>query len=139
VAKGGLRHGGHWRHSETWPPTAIEEASYYLCEGGVLSRSKPEAERSSTAYTYDPANTVSSNGRCIIAYGPAANAGFAGMGPQTRSNWRRCPDTNPGRPIADRPDVLVFQTAPLGRISRSRATSGSSSGFPRTRRIRTSS
>ena len=115
AANGCLNHGGHWRNGDTWPPPAAQEVDYYLHEDGNLSRTEPEAELSSTTYKYDPNNTVSSNGRCIIAYGPAAQSGFAGMGPRDQIELETLPGHGtPGRPIADRPDVLVFQTCPLG-------------------------
>lgn len=108
-----LHHGGHWRASDTWPPDA-RPVDYYLHQDGALSLTKPESERSSTTYTYDPDNTVSSNGRCIIAYGPAAESGFAGMGPRDQIELETLPGHGmPGQPIANRADVLVFQTPPL--------------------------
>lgn len=114
AANGCLNHGGHWRNSDIWPPPAVKQIDYYLHEDGTLSRTKPEARRSSTTYTYNPNNTISSNGRCIIAYGPAAQTGFAGMGPRDQIELETLPGHGtPGRPIADRPDVLVFQTIPL--------------------------
>ena len=113
-ADGGLRHGGHWRESKAWPPPTATAVAYYLHKEGSLAAAEPEAERSSTTYTYDPGNTVSSNGRCIIAYGPAAASGFAGMGPRDQVELATLPGHGtPGAPIAERPDVLVFQTPPL--------------------------
>ena len=114
AANGCLNHGGHWRHGEVWPPPTVQQVNYYFHGDGALSRRKPESERSATTYTYDPDNTISSNGRCIIAYGPAAQSGFAGMGPRDQIELETLPGHGtPGRPIADRPDVLVFETPPL--------------------------
>ena len=111
---GCLNHGGHWRRGDVWPPPAVERVPYYFHGDGSLCRTKPRAERSSTTYTCDPGNTVSSNGRCIIAYGPAAQSGFAGMGPRDQIELETLPGHGiPGRAIADRPDVLVFETSPL--------------------------
>jgi len=88
---------------------------FYLHEGGGLAREKPNAAASSTSYTYDPRNTVSSDGRCEIAYGPK-EGDFQGMGPRDQIQLRTLPGHGtPGLPIAARSDVLVFQTEPLAR------------------------
>ena len=109
-----LNHGGYWRSSDTWPPAGVMPVNYYLHEDGVLSRAEPRSEGSSTSYISDPHNTVSSNGRCIVAYGPAAQSGFGGMGPRDQIDLETLPGHGtPGQPIADRPDVIVYQTSPL--------------------------
>jgi putative CocE/NonD family hydrolase len=87
---------------------------FYLHPEGNLSQEKPSKENEWTTYTYDPRNTVSSNGRCIIPYGPAAEGGFSGMGPRDQIELETLPGHGiPGMLIASRPDVLVFQTQPL--------------------------
>lgn len=111
---GRLNHGGRWHYGDTWPPEGVEPTRFYLHPGGGLAAEKSSANSSSTTYSYDPANTVSSNSRCIIAYGPAAKSGFSGMGPQDQIDLETLPGHGyPGKPIAERPDVLVFQTPPL--------------------------
>lgn len=115
-AGGRLNHGGQWHAGEAWPPKGVRPTTFHLREHGVLSRDKPTDARSSRTYRYDPRNTVSSNGRCIIAYGPAASAGFRGMGPRDQIELETLPGHGtPGRPIAERPDVLVYRTAPLAK------------------------
>ena len=111
---GRLNQGGEWRYEETWPPAASQATEFHLHEGGGLAPEAPSARASSTTYTYDPRNTVSSNGRCIVAYGPALEFGFQGMGPRDQIEMETLPGHGiPGMPIASRPDVLVFQTDPL--------------------------
>jgi putative CocE/NonD family hydrolase len=113
---GRLNHGGQWRFGASWPPRNVQPTPFYLHEAGVLTPEKPTKARSSRTYRYDPRKTVSSNGRCIIAYGPAAGAGFRGMGPRDQIELETLPGHGtPGSAIADRPDVLVYQTAPLVR------------------------
>ncbi len=108
---GRLNHGGRWRHTSAWPPRGVEPTKYYLSPGGGLTPGKPTAESSSTTYCYDPANTVSSNGRCIISYGPAKGFGFSGMGPRDQIDLETLPGHGfPGKRIAERPDVVVFET-----------------------------
>ena len=109
-----LKHGGKWFSVDGWPPEGSRATPYYLHENGILSAEAPSAEDASTTYTYDPRNTVSSNGRCIVPYGPMKEGWFKGMGPRDQIEIETLPGHGiPGMPIASRPDVLVFQTAPL--------------------------
>jgi len=111
---GRLNHGGTWHYGNAWPPEGVRPTSFHLHAGGVLATSEPAEPTASTTYTYDPRNTVSSNGRCIIAYAPEITRGFGGMGPRDQIELPTLPGHGtPGRPIAERPDVLVFQTPPL--------------------------
>jgi len=111
---GRLNHGGTWITGNAWPPKGIDPTRFYLAPDRGLTRGKPTAESSSTTYCYDPGNTVSSNGRCIIAYGPAEKFGFAGMGPRDQIDLETLPGHGyPDQPIIERPDVVVFQTPPL--------------------------
>ena len=111
---GRLNHGGRWLTSDSWPPKAVATKPIYLAEGGKLSFQKPTEKKSSRTYRYDPRNTVSSNGRCIVPYGPAAKMGFQGMGPRDQIDLETLPGHGtPGKPIAERADVLSYQTAPL--------------------------
>jgi putative CocE/NonD family hydrolase len=111
-----LNHGGQWIETDAWPPRGTIPTEFYLLRGGRLTTSRPKEHAASSAYVCDPKNTVSSNGRCIIAYGPAASSGFAGMGPRDQIDLETLPGHGyPGRPIVERPDVLAFQTPPLRR------------------------
>ena len=114
ASNGRLNHGGRWIETDAWPPKATTPIQFYLQRDKSLGQKKPEDRSAATSYTYDPKNTVSSNGRCIIAYGPAAKSGFAGMGPRDQIDLETLPGHGyPGKPIIERPDVLVFQTQPL--------------------------
>ena len=109
-----LQHGGKWFSVDGWPPKGSRPINYYIHENGILSSDAPSEEDASTTYTYDPRNTVSSNGRCIIPYGPMKEGWFKGMGPRDQIEIETLHGHGiPGMPIASRPDVLVFQTAPL--------------------------
>jgi putative CocE/NonD family hydrolase len=111
---GRLNHGGAWHTGNVWPPEQSTMTNFYLQSGGVLSAQKPNVQAASTEYDYDPRNTLSSDGRCEIDYGPAAGHGFTGMGPRDQIQHRTLPGHGePGKPVAARKDVLVFQTAPL--------------------------
>jgi uncharacterized protein len=115
-ANGHLNHGGRWYRDDAWPPENVEPTRYYLHAGGALSVEQAGRPESSSTYVHDPRDAVSSNGRCIISYGPSAGKGFGGMGPRDQIDLPTLPGHGmPGRRIADRPDVLVFQTLPLDR------------------------
>ena len=111
---GRLNHGGHWRRGNAWPPKNGQPTKYYLHAGGKLATDRPAKQSSSTTYLYDPNNTVSSNGRCIISYGPSAGKSFAGMGPQDQIQFQALPGHGiRGQRIVERDDVAMFQTPPL--------------------------
>jgi uncharacterized protein len=113
-ADGRLNHGGSWHTSEAWPFANTRSARFFLHDDNSLSRARPTKSNSSTTYSYDPRNTVNSDGRCEIAYGPAIKFGFQGMGPRDQIQVETLPGHgHPGMPISSRRDVLVFQTQPL--------------------------
>jgi putative CocE/NonD family hydrolase len=103
-----LNQGGQWYHGDTWPPQDVRPTPFYLQAGGGLSREKPARPESSTSYTYDPRNTVSSTSRCFTFR--------RAIGPKDQIELATLPGHGlPGMPIASRPDVLVFQTEPLAK------------------------
>jgi putative CocE/NonD family hydrolase len=114
---GRLNHGGAWHTGNVWPPEGSRPIKFYLHEGGGLAREKPNAEASSSTYTYDPRNTISSDGRCEIAYaGAMIKNNYEGIGPRDQIQLVTLPGHGvPGSPIATRTDVLVFETEPLAR------------------------
>jgi hypothetical protein len=85
-----------WRQFEQWPPKSAAEQSIYLQAGGKLSLSAPAGspDRGFDEYTSDPARPV-----------PFINGINIGM---TREYM-----TDDQRFASRRPDVLVYQTAPL--------------------------
>lgn len=113
-AGGRLNHGGRWRDYDAWPPHDAKPTAFHLHAGRVLSTDPSATDVPPSSYSYDPRDTVSSNGRCIIAYGPSAKAAFSGMGPRDQIDQPTLPGHGrPGRSVADRADVLVFETPPL--------------------------
>lgn len=79
--------GNAWKETEEWPVPCVP-TSLYLAKDGKLAGRPAEEEDASLTYRYDPADPV-----------PAIPCFNAGM-----------PDQ---RPLADRADILRFETVPL--------------------------
>ena len=128
---GRLFHGGHWRDEETWPLARTQYTKYYLHGDGALALQEPAADGGDTVYRFDPANPVPSIGgnvSSLSAIGPLPR----GVPDSTHAPWRarvqqimepggfdqiESPQfygcKPPYLPLGSRPDVLVFETAPL--------------------------
>ncbi len=76
-----------WREYESWPPGASEPLALYLAPAGALSDAPPAAAEASSAFPSDP------NAPVVDPLGS--------FGPHDLSS------------LGVRPDVLVFETAPL--------------------------
>jgi putative CocE/NonD family hydrolase len=106
---GRLQHGGRWRDEADWPlPSAIQTV-FHLHGDGALAEALPHDESEALEYDFDPADPVPTIGGAIASGAPVM---FAGAFDQ-----RTTPGTfgakAPFGPLAERPDVLVFQTEPL--------------------------
>jgi putative CocE/NonD family hydrolase len=130
---GRLFHGGRWREEREWPLSRAQPTSFYLHHGGKLSRQLPADTAEPARFSFDPSHPVPTIGgpvtgffemvlpaermdpfwmkymppwalmRSVVPDGPAhqqEQPGILGCAP-------------PYLPLAMRPDVLVFQTAPL--------------------------
>ncbi|MBI4233386.1 MAG: CocE/NonD family hydrolase [Chloroflexi bacterium] len=132
TAEGRLDHGGSWREEAEWPLARTRSTSHYLHGDGTLSPEAPPIRRSSTTFTFDPAEpvpTIGGNLSSLDYLKPLP----PNVDPRTvPPTLRREPITpnggwdqreRPGLfgckppylPLAARPDVLVFQTPPLQR------------------------
>jgi putative CocE/NonD family hydrolase len=133
AGSGRLFHGGRWRDEAEWPLARTVFAPYYLHADGTLSPQKPADDGSSTTYRFDPASPVPSIGGSVSslvqigplppgitdpAYAPRGSRLHDLMAPGGYDQvegprfWGCRP---PYLPLGSRPDVLVFQTAPLGQ------------------------
>ncbi len=103
-----LAHGGSWRHAATFPPADVQPITLWLGADENLSPTPPEAPRCKE-WTHDPHSPVPSIGGAIASGAPLM---VPGAYDQTeRAGWfAHC---NPGKPLASRPDVLIFETPPL--------------------------
>jgi putative CocE/NonD family hydrolase len=108
-ADGRLDHGGHWRQADTWPLPESVFIPYYCHADGLLSPDKPVPEAEPLTYRYDPKHPVPTIGGPISSGQPMMVGGAF----EQRESPNFFGSRPPYRPLAERPDVLVFQTAPL--------------------------
>lgn len=103
-------HGGEWRGAEQWPLPGTAFTPLYLGEDGALESEPVTAEP--TSYLFDPSDPapgLGSNTAQLIEFSK-----FVMPGPQDQRctpEFAACKGSD--RPIAERPDVLVFETGPL--------------------------
>jgi putative CocE/NonD family hydrolase len=126
---GRLSHGGRWREEREWPLARTEYVKYHLRDGGGLATEHPGQSAPPVSYTYDPRHpvpTVSATGAPSellplpegfdsTADDPRAymNAIFEEGGAHQKESPGLVGARAPYPLLADRPDVLVFQTEPL--------------------------
>jgi uncharacterized protein len=93
-----------WQSSDTWPPAGAEPMTLFLSSGGkantlsgdgALSDIGPSTDKPDS-YSYDPVNPVPSHGGNVCCEGNALQGGAMDQ-----------------RKIEERPDVLVYTSAPL--------------------------
>jgi uncharacterized protein len=106
---GRMDHGGCWRAEADWPLPDTRWTAYYLSADRSL-RAAPATSASATlSYRYDPRDPVPTIGGGITSGRPIMVGGAF--------NQHEAPEffgcKAPYRPLAERPDVLAFQTAPL--------------------------
>lgn len=108
-AAGRLQHGGRWISLSDWPPPAATSTPFYLRSDGRLTLMSPTEGYAGLAYDFDPAHPVPTIGGNLTSLEPVARGGAW--------NQVEAPEffgcTPPFLPLASRPDVLAFQTAPL--------------------------
>jgi uncharacterized protein len=83
-----------WRKYDAWPPVKSEPKDFYLLAGGALSHDKPSSKTGADEFTSDPAKPV-----------PFFNKTVIGMDYDYMTGDQRF--------VANRPDVLVYQTPVL--------------------------
>jgi putative CocE/NonD family hydrolase len=108
---GRLQHGGRWRESDSWPPQGVIPQLLYLHASGELLPGPPAEPAAMRQYRYDPTDPVPTIGGALTSGEPLMEGGAF--------DQRVRPDTftyrpdRPDAPLAQRADVLVFQTPPL--------------------------
>jgi uncharacterized protein len=108
-AGGRLEHGGRWRGESDWPIPDTRLTPYYLSAGGQLSLVPPARDAEAVSYDFNPEHPVPTMGGTVTSGEPLMRGGGF--------DQREGPDFYGSRPpylpLAARPDVLVFQSAPL--------------------------
>ncbi len=109
TAEGRLDHGGRWRDEAAWPLPHARDVAMYLHGDGGLRSALPAADVAPLSYDFDPADPVPTIGGAITSGAPLMFAG----GYDQRETEDLFGARHPGRALAERPDVLVFETEPL--------------------------
>jgi putative CocE/NonD family hydrolase len=108
-AAGRLDHGGSWRAERDWPLPDTRWTSFYLHRSGLLAPAMPEEPSGFREYIYDPEAPVPTIGGTVTSGQPVMVGGAFDQ----REGPRFLGSREPYRPLAERPDVLVFETPPL--------------------------
>jgi len=106
---GRLDHGGRWRSERDWPIPRTRYTPYFLQRDGRLSTVPPGADAAPLSYEFDPANPVPTIGGTVTSGKPVMVGGAFDQVEGPRFFGSR----EPYRPLAERPDVLVFQSEAL--------------------------
>ncbi|MBB6559528.1 putative CocE/NonD family hydrolase [Acidovorax soli] len=106
--EGRLDHGGSWRSASRWPLPGTDFVPWYLGADGSLSPQAP-GRGDVLAFDFDPACPVPTLGGSITSGEPLMVAGAYDQ----RSSAQTFGAQAPYGPLAQRPDVLVFQTPVL--------------------------
>lgn len=108
-AAGRLRHGGRWLHADAWPPEDCALRPLYLGPSGSLGFDAAVAAPAFAEWIHDPDHPVPTIGGPITSGAPVMEGGAF--------DQREVPGIfggdGTGSPLADRQDVMVFQSAPL--------------------------
>lgn len=107
--EGRLDHGGRWRSEADWPVPGTVPVIHHLHPSGLLGPAVPEGVDGRCAYRADPADPVPTIGGSIASGAPVMAAGAYDQ----RETASLFGATEPGRALADRPDVLAFRSPPL--------------------------
>ncbi len=107
--EGRLDHGGRWSDEQDWPLPGTRWTNFYLHGDGRLATDAPAAGAPPLEYDFDPAHPVPSIGGTITSGAPLMEGGAYDQ--VESAAIYGC--TPPYLPLASRPDILVFETAPL--------------------------
>lgn len=110
TAEGRLDHGGGWHSASDWPVPGTQFVPWYLHADGTLGLQPPEQD-GVLGYTFDPANPVPTIGGSITSGEPLMTAGAYDQRTHDHIFGARLPHG----PLAEREDVLVFESAPLAQ------------------------
>jgi uncharacterized protein len=126
--RGHLDHGGQWRMTDAWPPPGATPTPFHLAAGGTLGTAPATA--ATIAWTHDPEHPVPTIGGAVAGFlewiplPPGMDAAYVSPRARMRTVVPDGPMHQAERPdlvgcrapfplLAERADVLVFQTEPL--------------------------
>jgi len=107
--EGRMDHGGRWRAERDWPLPDARSTRYFLTADGQLLEREPHIKQTKRVFTYDPRHPVPTVGGTVTSGQPLMVGGAFDQ----REGAEFYGSQQPGRALGERPDVLVFQTAPL--------------------------
>ncbi|MFC6335589.1 CocE/NonD family hydrolase [Pseudomonas sp. CCM 7891] len=105
---GRMQHGGRWLNSSQWPLPHSESRTLYLTASHQLSSLRPD-DKDRLSYYADPNHPVPTLGGALTSGAPV----FAGGAFDQRESSGFFGSRGDNRPLAEREDVLSFQTEPL--------------------------
>lgn len=108
LPSGRLDHGGRWRTAPAWPPPDMAMTPFHLHPDGGL-RAQPPAAPGRRSFVHDPRHPVPTIGGAIASGAPVMEAG----GYDQREAAAFFGAREPWRPLAERSDLLVFETPAL--------------------------
>jgi uncharacterized protein len=108
-ANGRLEHGGFWRAAAAWPLPQTEFTRFYLHPGRSLLVAPPGDGGAPLALAADPRHPVPTIGGALSSGGPVMYGGACDQ----RTGPAVFGAKPPYGPLAERRDVVVFQTPPL--------------------------
>ena len=108
---GRLDHGGRWRAAADWPLPETRFTKLYLQADRSLAVEAPKEGARPLDYISDPQHPVPTIGGALSSGEPVMRGGAYDQREAPRVFGAREPD----RALAERPDILVFSTAPLDR------------------------
>ena len=106
---GRLDHGGFWREAQSWPLPQTEFTGFYLHPGRSLLIARPGEGAAPLNLAADPDDPVPTIGGALSSGGPVMYGGAYDQ----RAGPKLFGAKPPYGPLAERRDVLVFQTPPL--------------------------
>src|SRR5690606_20581308 len=109
TAEGRMLHGGAWMRAEEWPPRRARPTSWYLRAGGSLG-AEPPPDRAELSWRFALRDPVPTLGGATASGAPLMEAGASDQRETEAVYGAR----HPGRPVGEREDVQVFESAPLG-------------------------
>ncbi len=106
---GRLDHGGAWKSAGDWPLPGTRWAKFYLHRDFSLVEAMPARASAPLDYDYDPEHPVPTIGGTVTSGDPVMVGGAFDQVERPDIFGARPPYL----PLASRPDILVFTTAPL--------------------------